>query len=218
MGLLFFKEVREHEAGMKSIHKGTHDPWFVALIGLLLVVFSVLGMWRSITAGIAQTCYYRAKYGAARLDIPEALQLCRKAYQLYPHNYYFSILAAETAYWAAEQPKADRKRWLREASLWCDRGLRQNARKSQLRRLHARLLWLESPRKAIRSWAEYTEWNFWEPYNHAVLAGMYAKAGDFEKAEAELMWTTGTAEAESARREVEQERQAWEEALGGSSL
>lgn len=190
----------------------------MALVGLLLVVFSALGMWRGLTAGAAQICYYRAKYGSVRLDLSQALQLCHKAYQLYPHNYYFSILAAETAYWESEKSKVDRKRWLRESSLWCDRGLRQNVWKSQLRRLHVRLLWLESPHKAIRSWEEYTEWNFWEPYNHAVLAGMYAKAGDFEKAEAELLWTIGTAQAEGARREVEQERQSWKEALGGSSL
>lgn len=203
---------------MKRIHKGINDPWFVALIGLLLVMLSALGVWRSLTAGIAQCHYYRAKYGAASCDVVKVVELCRKAYLLYPHNYYFSILAAERACWASEETTADRMRWLRESSLWCDRGLLQNARKSQLRRLHAQLLWPESPQKAIRSWAEYTDWHFWEPYNHAVLAGMYAKAGDFEKAELELMWTSGTAEEENARKEVERERRAWDEALKGESL
>ncbi len=191
------------------------DPWFVALVGVFLLVISLAGMRLALRAGTAQAYYFTMKYGSPVADTFQLLEACRKAYALYPWNYYFSILAAEAAYSAWEQQRRHDDSWFHQASLWCERGLRQNPWKSQLRRVQARLLWRDSPREAIRVWREYTDWHFWEPYNHAVLAEMYAMAGDFPRAEAELLWTEGTVEEQNARRAVDSARQEWAEALEG---
>lgn len=201
---------------MSALRNMMGDPWFVAAVGLLLAVLALAGTGYSAAAAVAQHGYWAAKYGTPSSDPERVADLCRKAYAWYPHNYYFSILACETAYYASGGASGEiRKRRLDQAALWCDRGLRQNRFKSQLRNLKARLLWLESPSKAIRYWAAYTDWHFWSPHNHAELAEMYAKVGDWNGAERELKWIEGMSEGLRAREAVERERREWNAVLNG---
>lgn len=187
------------------------------MVGVSLVLLSVLGVIHGVRAGIAQYLYYVAKYGSAAGKTDEVVELCRRAYGWYPWNYYFSILAAEQCYYTADAVTGSaRSERLRHAQCWCDRGLVQNPWRSQLRRLHTRFLWDESPSRAIQYWEAHTDWQFWEPYNHEVLAELYAKAGDFDKAERSLKWVAGTPGYETTRKRVESEKAAWSAALDGN--
>lgn len=195
------------------------DQWFLAVVGVVLLVLSLAGAAFAARAAVASTLSYKSQFGADRDDVEKVLDNCRMAYALYPHNYYFSIYAAEMAYYRAPEAQGKVRAYrLRQASLWCDRGLQQNPYKSQLRRLKTRFLWEESPMKAIEYWREYTEWQFWEPYNHATLAEMLARAGEFEEAEKSLAWVkVDPAAYEETRRVVKREKDAWEAAVKGES-
>jgi hypothetical protein len=199
---------------MKFLSRSSSDQWFVAVIGLGFLLVSVLGVIHGAHAGLAQCLYHNAKYGSPPSESGRTLAFCRRAYALYPWNYYFSIEAAERAYEAAGAATAsNREDLLRQSQFWCERGLIQNPWRSQLRRMKTRFLWEASPSAAIRFWEEHTDWHFWDPYNHAVLAELQAKAGDFKKAERSLKWTEGTSEYESTRQRVQEEKAGWKEAL-----
>lgn len=200
----------EVDTAMRGMTRSIKDPWFIAVIGVLIVIISAAGLKSSLQAGIAQAYYRQAKYGMPRAGMERVLELSHKAYGLYPHNYYFSILAAEMAHQASGSVQAsDKRRLMDQSIIWCDRGLVQNWWNGSLRRLKARHLWQESPVQAIMFWKAYTEWQCWEPYNHSTLAEMYAGVGDFEKAEQSLRLASGTPEGEEARLIVEKEREEW---------
>ncbi len=199
---------------MNMLQRSTNDPWFMALVGVFMVMVALAGVWHSLRAGVAQCYYHAARYGKAGSDTEQVLELCRRAYVLYPENYYFSILAAEKAYYTAGavEPGA-RKRRMDQAAVWCDRGLVQNGWKGQLRRLKVRFLWEQSPSEAIRFWRVFTDWQFWEPYNHAELAAMYAQVGDFTNAEREMKWISGTSDGARVRQGIDKEQKEWTEIL-----
>jgi hypothetical protein len=202
---------------MSAWRRSVDDPWFVALAGLILLVISLVGMGHSLRAGLAQRYYWQAKFAKPEAGAERVLDLCCKAYVLYPDNYYFSILAAEKAYYAASDEKGMKGKRLEQAAVWCERGLVQNWWKGSLRRLKTRILWEESPSRAIRFWNDYTEWQFWEPYNHAVLAELYAGVGDFENADQSLRWAAGTLDGDRARDVVEREKKQWKAILSGEN-
>jgi hypothetical protein len=199
---------------MKPFARSGSDPWFAACAGVLLLGVAAVGLWRGVRAGVATILYHEAKYGAAAGMTEKGLQLCRLAYRWYPSNYRFSILVAEQAYYgAASLPVELRQPRLQQAQFWCERGLIQNPWKSQLRRLKTRFLLQDSPLKAVRYWKEFTDWQFWEPYNHAVLVELYSQTGEFDKAEQELKWVEGSASYAAARQFMIDQRKSWDEAL-----
>jgi tetratricopeptide (TPR) repeat protein len=162
-------------------------------LAAILAVLSVCGLVHGIRAALANTLYFQAKYGSEK-DNPTAIfALYEQAHWWYPFNYNFCILAAETAYYssfAVDPKEAARRRLL--AARWCDTGLRLDFHKSQLRLLKTRLLATDSLPAAIRYWNDYVDWQYWEPYNHAVLVELYAQAGDFDKALESLALTKGS--------------------------
>lgn len=193
-------------------HSRIHlDQVFISMVGGVLLVLSAAGVVHGVRASWAANLSRRAQLSATPLGVDEILASCRKAYALYPWNYYFSIFAAESAYYRADEVRgAAREARLSQSRLWCDRGLIQNPYKSQLRRLKTRFLWERSPAEAIAYWAAFTEWNFWEPYNHATLAELYAKYGDRRQAEAELRWVEVDGSYGQVRQLVEQELKGWD--------
>lgn len=201
---------------MKVYDRVSVDQWFLATIGILILVMSTAGLLYAGRAAWAARLSYRAQHGLPQPDVEQVLAWSQRAYVLYPYNYYLSIFAAETAYYRAGDVRGEaREERLRMAQLWCERGLEQNRYKSQLRRLKTRFLWEESPAKAIAYWEAYTDWHFWEPYNHATLAEMYAKAGEFEKADLELKLISAfPGFHDEALRGVEKERRLWNESTG----
>lgn len=165
-------------------------------IGLLLLAVSVYGIFHGARVGLAQAIYHHVKYGseAGKVEnLRSALTRCQHTYRLYPYNYYFCIWMAEKAYYNRFGPDGKESPELLEAArLWCERGLDLNYYRSQLRRLKTRLLAEKSLPEAIKYWEKYIDWQFWEPYNHAVLVEMYAEAGDFSKAAESLAWVEGS--------------------------
>lgn len=195
---------------MKVYDRISVDKWFLSLVGVVLLVVSGSGVAYGGRAAMASWLSFRAQYGSPPATVEQVLIWCREAYSLYPQNYFFSIFSAETAYYQANEVHGDaRVERLRQARLWCDRGLAQNVYKSQLRRLKTRFLWEESPMTAIAYWEAYTDWQFWEPYNHATLAELYARAGEMEKAERSLKWVEGDSSYAQVKETVEREKQVW---------
>ncbi len=204
---------------MKAYDRIRVDQWFLTVIGVVLLVLALAGAVFAAKAAVASRLSFQSQFGSERDDVEKVLDNCRRAYALYPHNYYFSIYAAEMAYYRAPEAQGSvRSSRLRQANLWCDRGLQQNPYKSQLRRLKTRFLWEDSPAKAIEYWRDYTDWHFWEPHNHATLAELQARAGEFEEAEKSLAWVkVDPAAHEAARRVVQREKDAWDVAVKGGA-
>jgi hypothetical protein len=204
---------------MKTYDRISVDQWFLAVMGALVFALALAGLVYSTRASVASHLACKAKYGLPPASVEQVLEACRKAYSLYPWNYYFTIFTAEMAYYRATDVTGEaRAERLRQARFWCDRGLYQNGYKSQLRRLKTRFLWEESPLKAIEYWKAYTDWQFWEPYNHATLAELYARAGEFDPAEQSLKWVAIDPVAhKNARVAVDREKKIWEESLDGKS-
>ena len=202
---------------MKVYDRIRIDRWSLAVIGAALLVVSGAGVVYGGRAAMASRLSCRAQYGSPPAGVEQILAWCREAYALYPWNYYFSIFAAEAAYYKADEVRGDaRMERLRQARLWCERALLQNGYKSQVRRLKTRFLWEESPAAAIAYWEAYTDWQFWEPYNHATLAELYARAGEPGKAEQSLKWVEGDPSYAQARETVERERQIWADITKGN--
>jgi hypothetical protein len=186
---------------------GRADQWTVATVGAVLFLVSIAGIIYGTRAAVSQRLYYGAKYGIARSDPGLSLSLLARAHRLYPHNYWACLLAVEQAYRLAESAGGeDATPWFQTADMWCRRGLAQNPHKRRLRWFMSRLLQRESPKLAAEYWQAYTEWHFWEPANHTILARLYALAGEIGKAEQSLAWGKGAATYESAAALVERER------------
>ncbi|MCX7591089.1 MAG: hypothetical protein N2255_05615 [Kiritimatiellae bacterium] len=183
-------------------------PFWLVTFSALLLVFSGAGVIHGVRAGRAQVLYHDAKYSIAAHEPDGILRRCEVAQKLYPFNYYFHIWAAENAWRAYLGAAANegRTRWLEAARFWCDTGLACNPYRSELRTLKMRLLAMDSVEEAIRYWRSYLDWHFWEPYNHALMVELYAKAGDFERAVAEMRWVRGSRHYEDARRILDE---AW---------
>ena len=152
-------------------------------------------------AGIAQSLYFKAKFGGDRGDLQRIVKHCETSWRLYPYNYYFPMWTAENAYYGWESDD-DAKGRLETARRWCDAGIELNVYRSALRLLKTRLLRTVSLGQATAYWEEYVDWNFWNPHNHAVLAELYAAGGAWGRAMQSLRWVRGSPYYEHARRSV----------------
>lgn len=177
------------------------------LLGLGLLALAVAGTGYGLRASRAQAEYYRAKYGALRNQPAKALALAESSHDQYPLSFYLCAWAAEVAYygdWGAEEPGPLARRQL--AQRWCERGLALNGWYRPLRLLEVRLVAEHSLPDAIRLWERYVDWQFWDPYNHAVLVDLYSSAGRYEQAVEALALVKGSSSEKAARRQVQQ---AW---------
>ena len=177
------------------------------LLGGLLSIFSLLAAIYGSCALLAQKLYHDSKYGAASSDEHTILKNASRSVRLYPFNYRFCILAAETAYYASFRvPNLDAKDQSALSTFWCEKGLTLNQYQRELRWLMAQHLFQQSPAKAIAYWVQYVDWDFWSPYNHASLGEMYAQVGDFDNAEKNLHWAQGSAYYDHANQVIAVER------------
>jgi len=177
------------------------------LAGILILALSACGILHGMRAGVAQGLYRQAKFGSVR-DKPRGIfRRCERARRLYPYNYYFCILASEKAYDRARSLRGAGKADLMAISeKWCDEGLALNRYRRKLRVLKAKHLRRRSPDEAVMYWEEYVDWHFWDPYNHALLADIYASAGYFGKALESLEWVKGSEHYDRVAASV---RHAW---------
>ena len=175
------------------------------------MTLSIYGISHGARAGLAQTKYFQLKYGKDR-NSPEAVfKESQTAHRLYPHNYYLCLFAAKLAY----NKRFDDKRQLlpdrlNTAAYWCDTGLDLNYHKKQLRHLKAFLIKEQSITDAIVYWKGYVKWQFWNPFNHAILVQLYSEAGDFQRAMQSLAWVKGSEHYTSAKTKL---NQAWKKEM-----
>ncbi len=179
----------------------------------VLLAVSIAGITHGARAVCAYAIYHQARYMSGNPDPFRSLKTSERAHRLYPFDYNICIWAGETAYYNLIGPDGKELRDRVEAAgLWCERGLRLDPYKSQLRRLKANLMERESLPAAIRYWEEFVEWQYWAPYNHLALVDMYARAGDFDKALKSLKLIEGTEyHAEGRKRLLEawRKEQQW---------
>ena len=180
--------------------------WVRRCSGVVLLVVGLCGVVRGTRAGLGQFLYYHCKFGWFKQDPDVVFECCEWAHKLYPIDYYFCMWTAEKAYYSSLEPGVHpvwRDRRWRLAGEWCERGLRLNPYKSPLRLLKTRLLAENSLGDAIGYWQRFVEWQFWNPYNHAVLAELYARQGDRGRAEQELGWVKDSKLREESAVKVE---------------
>ncbi len=171
--------------------------------GVLLLAVSLLGLIQSARAGVAQQLYRVSKFSNTAEPLGRTLKNCYTAHTLYPYNYYYSIFAAKKAYGRWLSSKNEKHYGISE--YWCKEAYAANPYNREVRELTTRLLAKKSPDLAVESWKIYLDWDFWNPYNHAVMAEMHAKAGNFSLAVASLEWIRGTKYYEPARSKVMEE-------------
>lgn len=164
--------------------------------GLALVAVSVAGAIYAVRAGWSQHLYWRVKYGPERRDVDAVLRLGATAHRLYPHNYNLCMWIAEHA---PSRSGSDLAGAYGLAEEWCDRGLSLNPYPRGLRFLKMCLLHRTSVADALAYWKEYVEWQFWEPYNHAVLVDLYVATGQLDEAERSLHWVKGSPHFKNAK-------------------
>jgi hypothetical protein len=177
---------------------------FQRCAGAALAYLSLAAVIYGICAARSQAIYCRERYGhtpgtavpmaeakdagyPVRTDaIPGVLDRCETAHRLYPHNYRLCTFASDVAFLGAidcadEETGSD----LRSVSWeWCERGLLLNGTSRDLHLRKTGLLEETDREAALEWWKRYVdEQHYWEPYNHHVLAVLYARLGRFEDAE-----------------------------------
>ena len=169
------------------------------------------GVVGGVRTAIAQVTYFGSKYGAAKDDEQQVLKNCERAFMLYPHNYRFCTWTAEMAWYGRHGEDGIQNAQKRAfAEHWCRHGLSQNPFDRQLWMLEVNLLMDTELKTAIEKLEEHIEWDFWEPYHHAVLAELYSRDGRYGDAIDSLAWVKGSEYERDARQRV---REAWKAEL-----
>ena len=177
---------------------------FTALASAALACLAAAGAVHGVRAAGAFADYHRAKWGSGK-DRPElALDLCARARSQYPWNYRACEFAADTALDTAGQRRGEEQDlWLERAEEWSEDGLRLNPYDGDLRLVKTRVLETASLREALDYWKTYVDWEYWDPFNHAVLADLYARAGDLVGARHSHPLVKGSVYYEWTRLQVE---------------
>jgi hypothetical protein len=186
---------------------------YYLVIGLAVLGIALWGGRYSLRGAIGQWLYHEAKHSVPARPIEEVLRLGQKSLRLHPVNYRLCEYAAEAAYTRSFEPGVTNAVELKAAArFWCDRGLALNYYSPYLRWLKSQFLWSEDPGAAIANWAAYTEWQFWDAYNHAQLCEMYARVGRFPEAESEFKWVKGSVYEADVKKTIESEKKTRSEA------
>lgn len=187
--------------------------WGQAIAGMLLLSLAGFGVWYGVRTSHAQGLYFASKYGRWKGDPDKILAAAEAAHARYPHNDELCIWTAETAYYRHLDVPVPAAEALRTAAeTWCARGLALNPYASPLRLLDVRLTQRRSLAEAISKWEAYVDWQYWEPYNHAVLVELYARAGRYDDALDSLALIKGRAHHAEAKQWL---ASAWREEISG---
>ena len=176
-----------------------------SLVGFVLLVVCSAGTIYAACATISQRAYRAAKYGAGKDDLELALKLCRTAGKLYPFNFYVQQYIGERAYYGSFDAESHEEATalLKLSQHWCDRGIRLNYYDRTLRLRRVALLARKDLDSAVAEMERYLDWHYWHPHNHATIARLYARAGEFDKAEQSLFLVERSTYYEDAVRGVE---------------
>ncbi|MDA0322801.1 MAG: hypothetical protein O2923_08820 [Verrucomicrobia bacterium] len=201
--------------GSRSSRRSGLSPAQASLVGLVLLVVCAAGTIYSVCATISQRAYRAAKYGAGKDNLELALKLCRTAEKLYPFNFYVQQYISEKAYYASFDAESHEEAaaLLKLSQHWCDRGLRLNYYDRTLRLRRVALLAGEDLVSAVAEMERYLDWHYWHPHNHAIMARLYARAGEFDKAEQSLFLVERSPYYEDAVHGVELAKRKFLESL-----
>lgn len=184
-------------------------------VGIALVVLALGGLVRSTRAFLSHAGYHRLRYGRSpELDVNEVARACERLFRLYPYSHYLCIFVAERACFGPGGQRIDALDDRRAAigGQWCDRGLKINPHSRRLRYIKTRLLERDSAKKALAYWLSFVDWQYWDPSNHAVLAELYAKTGEFVRAAQALEMARNSPRHAAAARTVQD---AWRREMLG---
>lgn len=177
------------------------------VVGITLLGIAGWGSYYGVRAAWGQWLYHAAKHGSPARPLEAVLETGQHSLRLHPANYRLCEYAAEAAYNRSFEVGITNAPALREAArFWCERGLALNDYSPYLRWLKSQFLWEENPDAAIANWADYTEWHFWDAYNHAQLCEMLARAGRLAEAEAEFVWVKGSVYEADVKATLEAEK------------
>ena len=158
------------------------------ITGAIFFAATLAGAVYAARAAVGQAAYHDLL--SATDDLPRFRQLAKTGWAYYPFNYRLCLATARKLYDSARAlPEGERAALMDEARFWCEQGLGLDPYVRDLRWLKSQFLWTESPPRAIEYWERCVDWDFWFPFNHAVLADMYTAAGDLDNAAKEVEWT-----------------------------
>ena len=182
-------------------------------LSLILMGLGAYGVVHSAIALAAQSGHYAVRLGIlgahphGKVDSGAILKLSDRFHSWYPYDYRLCVWIGEGAFYGwGGSPDTHDGPLLDVASVWCERGLSMNPHSRSLRLLRTRVLELEAPSDAAAYWEDFVEWDFWDPFNHAVLAGLAARAGGFVKALRSLEMTRNSPYYDDTRKDI---RRAW---------
>ncbi len=175
------------------------------MIGIVLAVAGLAAVGYGLRVAIAQSCYYRLKYGALAVASPEnKAPVAERAHARYPSNYYLNQLMASdflTQSGEGEWPQRVARR--AAADDWCERGRRLNPYSRELAWTAASIARLQSPEAALAIWEPYVERVFWDPWNLAGLISLKVAAGRVDAARKLLPLLHGRPEYADAASAIE---------------
>lgn len=174
--------------------------WIRIAAASVLAVAGASGILLALRAGLAQERYFRYKYGhfvgtrrevpavdfsvpgADLSRLPEVLDACETAYELYPKNYYFPSYASHQALIAAlmdDDPVAFRRHF-GSAEHWNHIAYALNPYDIETCYIRCRILWEKGDKRgAIAFWRDVVvAREFWNPDLRAHLVDLCRRAGD----------------------------------------
>ncbi len=177
----------------------------VPVLAVGIGAIGLLGAISSVRFAVSSLFYRQARFvrHAGGGDyLARASKLAQTAYKMDEWNHPFWSWLSDglvTAYGTSGDPDI-----LAGAALWSKRGLAANSYGWRLSVTRAKVLAETSPDEAVRFWERYVEWHYWEPFNHAYLAELHARAGDTGRALHVLRRIEGMPYHEQARQIVTQ--------------
>lgn len=173
-----------------------------AALGVLAVGLALWWLPRCVQAERASLRYAEACYGPSSNDVTRVLALADEAFPIAPEHYHFWALAADDA-WNARivAPISNAGESMgRQAKEWCKRALDANPWHPKARVLWASMVAENDVGEALRYWQTCVEWQYWEPFNHAFLAELQGRNGNFALASNTLGRIKGMPYYEDTRR------------------
>jgi hypothetical protein len=146
----------------------------------------------SFRTAMAQGIYHDLKFGTDTVDFDGISDDARVAQHLYPVNYRLCSWVAQQAWDQYAATGESHKMQLNEALEWSARAVELNPYPRDIRESRRKSLEETNLAEAITDWSAFVDWNFWDPYNHAVLLELFVKANNLEGAFSELKWVRGT--------------------------
>lgn len=175
------------------------------VIGVVIAVAGLAAAGYGLRVAMAQSCYYRLRYGSRAGDNPEdKAAVAERAHARYRSNYYLcQLMADDFRTQSGEGGWVQREARRAAAADWCGRGRRLNPYGRELAWTAVSIARLQSPEAALTIWEPYVERVFWDPWNLAGLISLRAVGGRVDAARKLLPLLKGRPEYAAAASAIE---------------